>query len=315
MADITFPTGEGVGRVKYDFDIAREYVDFEKKTVPIDLSGMKIVVDCANGASYKTNTAVLRELGAELIELGVEPNGVNINDNCGSTHLGNLMETVKREKADIGIAFDGDADRMLAVDENGEAVDGDQIMSICANHMKSKGTLKKDTLVVTVMSNLGLTIMGKENDINIEITKVGDRYVLEKMKEDGYNIGGEQSGHIIFLDDNTTGDGMMSALRLLEVMVETKKSLSELKSIMNVYPQALVNARVPNDKKNSYQEYEEIVSKIAKLEEKFDGAGRVLIRPSGTEPLVRVMIEGKVQEEIQKDAEELASFIEETMNV
>ena len=181
--------------------------------------------------------------------------------------------------------------------------------------MKSKGTLKKDTLVVTVMSNLGLTIMGKENDINIEITKVGDRYVLEKMKEDGYNIGGEQSGHIIFLDDNTTGDGMMSALRLLEVMVETKKSLSELKSIMNVYPQALVNARVPNDKKNSYQEYEEIVSKIAKLEEKFDGAGRVLIRPSGTEPLVRVMIEGKVQEEIQKDAEELASFIEETMNV
>jgi phosphoglucosamine mutase len=203
---------------------------------------------------------------------------------------------------------------MLAVDENGESVDGDEIMSICANHMKERGELKKNTLVVTVMSNLGLSIMGKEKDINIEVTKVGDRYVLEKMKEDGYNIGGEQSGHIIFLDKNTTGDGMMSALHLLQVMVDTKKSLSELKSIMQVLPQALVNAKVPNDKKNSYREFPEIVSRIEALEQKFDGAGRVLIRPSGTEPLVRVMIEGKVQEEIQKDAEDLANFIEQTMN-
>lgn len=314
MASIDFPTGEKIGRIKYDFDIDREYIDFEKAAVPVDLSGLKVVVDCANGASYKTNTTVLRELGAELIPLHVEPNGTNINDKCGSTHLEDLMATVKREHADIGIAFDGDADRMLAVDENGESVDGDEIMSICANHMKERGELQKNTLVVTVMSNLGLSIMGKEKDINIEVTKVGDRYVLEKMKEDGYNIGGEQSGHIIFLDKNTTGDGMMSALHLLQVMVDTKKSLSELKSIMQVLPQALVNAKVPNDKKNSYQEYPEIVTRIEALEQKFDGAGRVLIRPSGTEPLVRVMIEGRVQEEIQKDAEDLASFIEMTMN-
>ena len=314
MASIDFPTGAKVGRITYDFDIDREYIDFEKAAVPVDLSGLKVVVDCANGASYKTNTAVLRELGADLIPLHVEPNGTNINDKCGSTHLEDLMATVKKEGADIGIAFDGDADRMLAVDENGESVDGDEIMSICANHMKERGELKKNTLVVTVMSNLGLSIMGKEKDINIEVTKVGDRYVLEKMKEDGYNIGGEQSGHIIFLDKNTTGDGMMSALHLLQVMVDTKKSLSELKSIMQVLPQALVNAKVPNEKKNSYREFPEIVSRIEALEQKFDGAGRVLIRPSGTEPLVRVMIEGKVQEEIQKDAEDLANFIEQTMN-
>lgn len=225
-----------------------------------------------------------------------------------------LAQRVRDEKADIGIAFDGDADRMLAVDENGNMVDGDQIMAICANFMKKQGTLKKNTVVVTVMSNLGFTLMGEREGLHIATTQVGDRYVLERMKAEGYNIGGEQSGHIIFLDSNTTGDGMLSALRLLEVMVTEKKPLSELASVMEVLPQALVNAHVPNDRKTSYNDYSEIREGIRKLEDKFAGQGRILIRPSGTEPLVRVMIEGKNQNEIDRDAHELASLIEKVMN-
>lgn len=314
MADIESPTGEKIGHVKYAFDMDREYVDFEKENVPIDLSGMKIVVDCAEGASYKTNTQVLKELGADLVAIHTHPTGTNINDHCGSTHMEQLAQRVRDEKADIGIAFDGDADRMLAVDENGNMVDGDQIMAICANFMKKQGTLKKNTVVVTVMSNLGFTLMGEREGLHIATTQVGDRYVLERMKAEGYNIGGEQSGHIIFLDSNTTGDGMLSALRLLEVMVTEKKSLSELASVMEVLPQALVNAHVPNDRKTSYNDYSEIREGIRKLEDKFAGQGRILIRPSGTEPLVRVMIEGKNQNEIDRDAHELASLIEKVMN-
>ncbi len=314
MADIESPTGEKIGHVKYAFDMDREYVDFEKENVPIDLSGMKIVVDCAEGASYKTNTQVLKELGADLVAIHTHPTGTNINDHCGSTHMEQLAQRVCDEKADIGIAFDGDADRMLAVDENGNMVDGDQIMAICANFMKKQGTLKKNTVVVTVMSNLGFTLMGEREGLHIATTQVGDRYVLERMKAEGYNIGGEQSGHIIFLDSNTTGDGMLSALRLLEVMVTEKKPLSELASVMEVLPQALVNAHVPNDRKTSYNDYSEIREGIRKLEDKFAGQGRILIRPSGTEPLVRVMIEGKNQNEIDRDAHELASLIEKVMN-
>ena len=314
MADIESPTGEKIGHVKYAFDMDREYVDFEKENVPIDLSGMKIVVDCAEGASYKTNTQVLKELGADLVAIHTHPTGTNINDHCGSTHMEQLAQRVRDEKADIGIAFDGDADRMLAVDENGNMVDGDQIMAICANFMKKQGTLKKNTVVVTVMSNLGFTLMGEREGLHIATTQVGDRYVLERMTAEGYNIGGEQSGHIIFLDSNTTGDGMLSALRLLEVMVTEKKPLSELASVMEVLPQALVNAHVPNDRKTSYNDYSEIREGIRKLEDKFAGQGRILIRPSGTEPLVRVMIEGKNQNEIDRDAHELASLIEKVMN-
>ena len=314
MADIESPTGEKIGHVKYAFDMDREYVDFEKENVPIDLSGMKIVVDCAEGASYKTNTQVLKELGADLVAIHTHPTGTNINDHCGSTHMEQLAQRVRDEKADIGITFDGDADRMLAVDENGNMVDGDQIMAICANFMKKQGTLKKNTVVVTVMSNLGFTLMGEREGLHIATTQVGDRYVLERMKAEGYNIGGEQSGHIIFLDSNTTGDGMLSALRLLEVMVTEKKPLSELASVMEVLPQALVNAHVPNDRKTSYNDYSEIREGIRKLEDKFAGQGRILIRPSGTEPLVRVMIEGKNQNEIDRDAHELASLIEKVMN-
>ncbi len=313
MKDIKMPTGSGIGKIEYRFDLAREYVEFMKKTVPVDLSGMRIVIDCAEGASYKTSVAVLTELGAELVAIHTDPDGTNINANCGSTHMQELKARVVFEKAALGLAFDGDADRMLAVDENGKIVDGDEIMAICANYMKSQGTLKKNTVAVTVMTNLGFTLMGQEQGINIEKTKVGDRYVLEHMVANGYNIGGEQSGHVIFLDDNTTGDGLLSALHLLEVMVSTGKKLSELASVMEVLPQALVNAKVPNHKKDNFMEYPEIASAIEELEKKFAGEGRVLIRPSGTEPLVRVMIEGKDQKQIEEEAKRLAEFITNTM--
>lgn len=313
MKDVTLPTGSEIGKIEYRFDLIREYIDFMKKTVPVDLTGMKIVIDCAEGASYKTSVETLRELGAELVAIHTNPDGTNINANCGSTHMEELQARVVYEKAAVGLAFDGDADRMLAVDENGKMVDGDEIMAICANHMKEKGTLKKDTVVVTVMSNLGFTLMGKERNLHIEKTKVGDRYVLENMLANGYNLGGEQSGHVIFLDDNTTGDGLLSALHLLQVMVDTGKPLSELAQVMEVLPQALVNAKVPNHKKESFMEYPEIAGAIAELEEKFAGEGRVLIRPSGTEPLVRVMIEGKNQTQIEEEAKKLAELIMNTM--
>lgn len=313
MKDITLPTGSEIGKIEYRFDLIREYIDFMKKTVPVDLTGMKIVIDCAEGASYKTSVETLRELGADLVAIHTNPDGTNINSNCGSTHMEELQARVVYEKAAVGLAFDGDADRMLAVDENGKMVDGDEIMAICANYMKEKGTLKKDTVVVTVMSNLGFTLMGQERNLHIEKTKVGDRYVLENMLANGYNLGGEQSGHVIFLDDNTTGDGLLSALHLLQVMVDTGKPLSELAQVMEVLPQALVNAKVPNHKKESFMEYPEIAGAIAELEEKFAGEGRVLIRPSGTEPLVRVMIEGKNQTQIEEEAKKLAELIMNTM--
>ena len=313
MEDLVFPIGPGIGRVEYRFDIVDEYINFEKKTVPVDLSNLRIVVDCAEGASSYTSVKALRDLGADLIAIHTNPDGTNINANCGSTHMDELCARVVSEKADIGIAFDGDADRMLAVDENGKLVDGDEIMAVCGNFLKEQGKLKKDTIVVTVMTNLGFSLMGENRGIHVEKTKVGDRYVLENMLENGYNLGGEQSGHVIFLDDNTTGDGLLTALHLLQVMVQTGKKLSELTKVMEVLPQALVNAKVPNHKKESYMEYTEIADAIEVLEKKFAGEGRVLIRPSGTEPLVRVMIEGKEQQVIDEEARKLAELITKVM--
>ncbi len=313
MKDVVLPIGSGVGRIDYRFDLRDEYVEFMKKCVPVDLTGMKIVVDCAEGASHYTSVKTLKDLGADLVAIHTKPDGTNINANCGSTHMEELQARVVYEKADVGLAFDGDADRMLAVDEKGNLVDGDQLMAICGCHMKKKGTLKKNTIVVTVMTNLGFSLMGEREGIHVEKTKVGDRYVLENMLENGYNIGGEQSGHIIFLDDNTTGDGLLSGLHLLQVMKETGKKLSELAEVMEVLPQALVNAKVPNHKKEKFMEYTEIAEAIKALEDKFNGEGRVLIRPSGTEPLVRVMIEGKNQSEIEEEAQKLAELITNTM--
>lgn len=313
MPEIKFPTGPGVGKIKYRTDAREEYINHSVKAVPVDLSGLKIVVDCAEGASYYTSVEALKELGGSVVAIHNNPDGTNINSGCGSTHMEELQARVVYEKADIGLAFDGDADRLLAVDEHGRVVNGDQIMAIVGNHMKERGLLKKDTIVATVMSNLGFFLMGKKYGITIEQTKVGDRYVLERMKEIGASLGGEQSGHIIFLDENTTGDGLLSALHLLQVMVETKKTLAELSGIMEILPQALVNARVADYKKDKYMEYPGIVEAIGELEEKYAGEGRVLIRPSGTEPLVRVMIEGKNQDVIQEDAERLANLMQDVM--
>lgn len=313
MKDVPIPTGSAVGKIEYRFDMKNEYINFMKKSVPVDLSGLKIVVDCAEGASYDTSVRALKALGANLVAIHTQPDGTNINANCGSTHMEELKARVVYEKADIGIAFDGDADRMLAVDELGNMVDGDQAMAIIGSHMKRQGRLKQDTIVVTVMTNLGFTLMGEREGIQVEKTKVGDRYVLEHMLEHGFNLGGEQSGHIIFLDDNTTGDGLLSALHLLQVMVDTGRKLSDLANIMEVLPQALVNAKVPNHKKEHYMEYTEIAEAVSALEAKFNGEGRVLIRPSGTEPMERVMIEGKDQNVIEEEAKKLAGLITDIM--
>ena len=313
MKDLAFPTGTEIGSITYRTDARVDYVKHATEAIPVDLHGMKIVADCAEGASYYTSVEALKLLGADVVAIHNNPDGTNINAGCGSTHMEELMERVKAEKADVGLAFDGDADRLLAVDEKGNKVDGDQIMGIVGNYLKEQKKLKKDTIVATVMSNLGFFLMGEKQGIHMEQTKVGDRYVLERMRQIGANLGGEQSGHVIFLDENTTGDGLLSALHLLQVLVDTKKPLSELATIMEVLPQALVNAQVPNDKKNSYMENPQIADAIDALTKKFAGEGRVLIRPSGTEPLVRVMIEGRDQNRIQEEAEKLATLIESAM--
>ena len=313
MKDIKFPTGSNVGKIKYRTDAREEYINHAIQSVPLELNSLKIVVDTAEGAAYYTSVEALKELGANVIPIHNNPDGCNINANCGSTHMEELKARVVYEKADIGLAFDGDADRLLAVDELGNQIDGDQIMAIIGNYMKEQGKLRNDTIVATVMSNLGFFIMGRERGIRIDQTKVGDRYVLEHMLEIDSNLGGEQSGHIIFLDENTTGDGLLTALHLLQVVVESGKKLSELSQIMEVMPQALVAAHVPNHKKDSYMEYPEIASAIKAVEEKFAGEGRVLIRPSGTEPKVRVMIEGKDQKQIEEEATKLANLIQEIM--
>lgn len=313
LKGVPFPTGSAVGSIRQRTDAREEYINRDITLVDCDLSGLKLVVDCAEGAASYTGINAFKQLQATVIPLHNNPDGCNINAGCGSTHMEELQSKVLAEHADIGIAFDGDADRFLAVDEKGEIVDGDQIMAIVGKYMKERGKLKGNTVVVTVMSNLGLFMMGEREGIEIAKTKVGDRYVLEHMKEHGFSLGGEQSGHIIFLDEATTGDGLLSALHTLQVMAETGKPLSELARVMTVMPQALVNAKVPNHKKESYMEYPEIVSAIEVIEKKFEGAGRVLIRPSGTEPLVRVMIEGEDETIIGEEAHKLAALIEKTM--
>lgn len=311
---LPFPTGSNVG-VKHNMENAlKDYMEFLKKTSPTDLKGIKVAVDCANGAAYKAAPETLSQLGAEVCVIHNNPDGININANCGSTHMESLQKFVCECGADIGLAFDGDADRMLAVDEKGRLVDGDQIMAIIGLELKKRNRLVNDTIVATVMSNMGLDIMADNNGLNISKTKVGDRYVLEEMLEKGYVLGGEQSGHVIFLEHNTTGDGLLTALNLLAAMKSTGCKLSELASIMQVLPQVIKNARVKNQNKHRYMEDEVIAGMCRQLEAEFHGEGRVLIRPSGTEPLVRVMIEGKDKEYITGRAFELAKIIEERLN-
>ncbi len=311
---IAYPTGADIGK-KVEVDNAvHGYVDFLKKTIDVNLRGLKIAVDCANGASYIAAPSVLADLGAEIVVINNKPDGKNINVKCGSTHPEGLQKLVVESGAHIGLAFDGDADRLIAVDNRGNIVNGDHMLAIFARHLKGKGMLKKDTVVATVMSNMGLDIALKREKCNLVKTKVGDRYVLEEMVSMGYSIGGEQSGHIIFLDHNTTGDGLLTALQLLAVVKETGKKLSDLASIMKELPQVLVNAKVKNENKDKYMKDEAIAEMITGLEKKLKGRGRVLIRPSGTEPLIRVMLEGANEAEIKEDAEALAKLIEEKLN-
>ena len=308
------PIGENVGKRIHKHDAQRDYIDYLKSIIKVDFKGLKVVLDCANGASFNIAPIVFKELGASVVAINNEPNGNNINDKCGSTHPEQLQKAVLINNADLGLAYDGDADRLIAVNEKGQIVDGDHIMILSAIFLKKKQELAQDTLVVTVMSNIGLTIAAKEYGINLATTAVGDRYVLEEMKKSGYNLGGEQSGHMIFLDYNTTGDGVLSSLVLANIVLEENKKLSELASVMTQYPQVLVNARIKNENKNRYMEYPEIKTEIERIEKLLNGCGRVLIRPSGTEPLVRVMLEGKEEGQIKELATNLANLIKEKLS-
>jgi len=296
-------------------DLLDEYVyffrkHFEEELEALNKENFKVAIDTANGATYVVAEKVFKVLGINYSIINNTPNGININDNCGSTHLEGLKKYVVENNFNLGIAYDGDGDRCLLVDEKGNEIDGDKILAVISNRLKSIGKLNKDTVVATVMSNLGLNKYTENNNMNLVQTKVGDRYVLEEMLKSGYNLGGEQSGHVIFLDFNPTGDGILTSLMFIQALLESKKSTSELCQIMKAYPQVLVNAKVANEKKYDYDKDEEIVKNIKILEEEFSGNGRVLIRTSGTEPVVRVMIEGENQAYIRKKAEELAKLIE-----
>lgn len=308
------PSGAELGRIRHgEESAAKLYEEFVQSTAGVRLDGIKLVIDCANGAVSALAGDVFSNLGADVTLICNEPDGVNINDNCGSTHTERLCEKVIEEKADIGLAFDGDADRLIAVDETGTPVDGDRVISICAKLLKEEGSLKNDTVTVTVMSNLGFHKRAEELGMKVDVTAVGDRYVLESMRKTGCVIGGEQSGHIIFLQHSTTGDGMIAALQLLRAYIRSGKPLSALAGEMTIYPQVLKNAKVKNEKKHSYMEDDEIRSAIAEAEQEMEGDGRVLIRPSGTEPLVRVMLEGSDTEKIEKLADKIAKIIEKRL--
>ncbi len=308
--EVDMPTGDDVGTINRCDTAIDDYVEFAKSVIDCDLDGLRIAIDCANGASYKTAAKVISQLGGEPFVIHNHPNGTNINHRCGSTHLEDLCSYAGKAGVDIGLAFDGDADRLIVVDENGQVVDGDKIMLICAEYLKNKKMLRKDTLVVTVMSNLGLILKAKELGIKTVQTAVGDRYVLEEMLKSGYSLGGEASGHIIFLNHNTTGDGLISALNILKILKQSGKKMSELAEIYETMPQCIVNAKVSNSKKKDYDKDAVILEEIEHLEEEFDGKGRVLVRASGTEPCVRVMIEGENQEVITQKANYLATIIE-----
>jgi len=306
--------GGDVGKVTHEENGIVDYVRFVRSTVDCSFEGIKVAVDCANGATYLAAGRALSKMGASLLVFNNYPDGININEKCGSTYMDGLCSMVKGTNYDIGLAFDGDGDRMLAVDEKGNVVDGDVIMAICAKDMLKEGKLKNNTVVATVMSNLGLTLAGEKHGFAVKQTAVGDRYVLEEMLKNGENLGGEQSGHIIFLDYNTTGDGLVSAFQLLSVMKKTNKPLSVLaKEAMTVLPQITVNAKIKNENKALIKNDKTLLEMIKSAEEKLNGNGRVLIRPSGTEPVVRVMLEGEDKEILEKEANSIAVYIEKNM--
>jgi phosphoglucosamine mutase len=302
------PTGEKIGAVRQCTSAAEDYLSFLLSTVPtLNLNGMKIAIDCANGATSFTAPRVFEKLGAQVLTLHNSPNGININENCGSTHMESLRAHVLEHSADIGLAFDGDGDRMLAVCDAGNYIDGDAILAVCGLDMRERGTLAQNTIVATVMSNQGFEVFCRANEITMHRTDVGDRYVLEKMLADRLNLGGEQAGHIIFLNHSTTGDGILAALQLLSVIARKKKPLSTLVSVVEKFPQILINAKVSSLRK--FETTAEIQRLQAEIEAELTD-GRILVRPSGTEPLVRVMIEGRDKEKITAQAKKLADTIE-----
>ena len=312
LMDIPNPNGANVGRViPYD-EAADKYAHFIQSKVDGDFNGIRVVADCANGAASYIAPKLLRSLGADVVAISCKPDGININDGCGSTHLEQLRKAVVREEADLGIAYDGDADRLLAVDEEGNVVDGDKLLLIFGSYLDKEGLLKENTIVITVMSNLGLKVACKERGIQTLETAVGDRYVIEGMKESGAVLGGEQSGHIVFGMDNTTGDGILSSVKLLQILKQSKRKLSALANEMEQYPQILIN--VPVKQKQGWENKAEIKAAIDKAEAELGDTGRVLVRASGTENLLRVMVEGKKQEQIERLANEIADVVKVVMS-
>lgn len=307
------PTGKELGQVNDYFEGGQKYLQYLKQTVDEDFSGIHVALDCAHGATSSLAAHLFADLEAGISTMGASPNGLNINEGVGSTHPETLAAFVKEKAADIGLAFDGDGDRLIAIDENGQIVDGDQIMYICAKYLSEQGQLKHNTIVSTVMSNLGFYKAIETQGINSAQTAVGDRYVVEEMKAKGYNLGGEQSGHIIFLDYNTTGDGMLSAIQLVNIMKATKKSLSELAGEMVKYPQLLVNVKVTD--KYKVAENEKVKAVIEEVEQEMAGNGRVLVRPSGTEPLVRVMVEALTDSDCEQYVNRIVEVVKEEMGL
>ncbi|NLJ70854.1 MAG: phosphoglucosamine mutase [Clostridiaceae bacterium] len=307
--DISRPIADRIGHRIQKPNSARDYAEHLKRRMSVDLSGMKIALDCANGASFHIAPGIFADLGADVVSIGIEPDGENINLNCGSTDLARLEQTVRREGCDIGIAFDGDADRMLAIDENGTIVDGDGIIAIIAKGMKDRGTLRDNKVCVTVMSNLGLDIFAEQAGITLYKAQVGDRYVLEEMLKSGIVLGGEQSGHIILLEHSTTGDGLLSALALLKTLKFSDQRLSEALSIMKPLPQVLKNAQIANELKKAAMEDEDVKETIVQEEARLKNKGRILVRPSGTEPLIRVMVEGENKKEINIIADRIIDLL------
>ncbi len=307
------PHGDGIGKAYRLEDATGRYIEYIKSTIPkgVTLEGIRVVVDCANGAAYKVTPWVLRELGAEVIAINDQPDGVNINQDCGSLHLDVLSAAVKKHKAHVGVAHDGDADRTLFCDEKGKVVDGDNIMGMWGAQLKKEGRLNGDTVVGTVMSNLGLEKFLESKGVRLVRTKVGDRYVVEQMRGDGYNLGGEQSGHIIFFDYNTTGDGPITALQVLYLMQKTGRALSDLSSGIEPYPQVLINVEV--SRKTGWSSNQAIREAVAKAEDKLSSSGRVLVRASGTEHKIRVMIEGEEERLIKRLANDIAKVIKDEM--